>query len=162
MTAKMYFQAVLEAEKELKLIRAKIRHYEDIGFSITGGSLDAPVVCHSRGASRVEAAAMGIFDATRALEKQAADYIKTIQAAEKVISRIKQERYRQILTLRYLAGWSWRSISDELRYNDPKSVYRAHGFALKEAQKILDGGTNNDKVSTGNSVSQRNDGLAGS
>ena len=53
MTAKAYFQAVLAAERELKLIRAKIRHYEDIGFSITGGSLDAPVVCHSRGASRV-------------------------------------------------------------------------------------------------------------
>ena len=144
MTAKAYFQAVLTAEKELKLIRAKIRHYEDIGYSITGGSLDAPVVCHSRGASRVEAAAMGIFDATRALETQAAEYVKVIQAAEKVISRIKQERYRQILTLRYLAGWSWRSISDELRYNDQKSVYRAHGFALMRAQEILDGGTNGD------------------
>ena len=144
MTAKAYFQAVLAAERELKLIRAKIRHYEDIGLSITGGSLDAPVVCHSRGASRVEAAAMGIFDATKALETQAAEYVKVIQAAEKVISQIRQERYRQILTLRYLAGWSWRSISDELRYNDQKSVYRAHGFALMRAQEILDGGKNGD------------------
>ena len=138
MRAKEYFRSVLSAEKELKLIRAKIRHYEDIGFSITGGSLDAPVVCHSRGASRVEAAAMGIFDATLALEKQAGEYVRIIQAAEKVISQIQQEKYRQILTLRYLAGWSFRSISDELRYQDPKSVYKAHGWALAAAQRILD------------------------
>ena len=84
---------------------------------------------------------MGIFDATLALEKQAAEYVRIIQAAEAVIAKIPQEKYRQILTLRYLAGWSWRSISDELRYNDQKSVYRAHGFALMRAQEILDGGT---------------------
>ena len=144
MRAKAYFQAVLAAERELKLIRAKIRHFEDIGYSITGGSLDAPVVCHSRGASRVEAAAMGIFDATRALEAQANEYLQTIRKAEAVIAKIPQERYREILNYRYLCGWSWRSISDELRYSDEKSVYRAHGYALEAAQEILDKVKEND------------------
>ena len=140
MRAKIYFQQVLIAERELKMIRAKIRHYQDIGFSITGGSLDSPVISHSRGPSRVETAAMGIFDATQALETQARAFIAVIRAAEQVISQIPQEKYREILTLKYLAGWSWRSISDELRYQDQKSVFRAHGWALKEAQKILDAG----------------------
>lgn len=138
MKAKDYFRRVLAAENELKLIRAKIRHYQDIGFSITGGSMDSPVVSHSRGSSRVEAAAMGIFDATRDLEKQAKEYMKIISAAEQVVKRVPQEKYRTILTLRYLAGWSFRSISDELRYQDSKSVYKAHGWALAAAQKILD------------------------
>ena len=133
MTAKQYFLAVLAAEKELKLIRAKSRHYEDIGFSITGGSMDSPVVSHSRGSSRVEAAAMGIFDATRALEEKAREYVAVIQRAERLIAKLPQERYRQILTLRYLADWTWKSISDELGYRDPKSVYKAHGYALAAA-----------------------------
>ena len=138
MKAKQYFLQVLAAEKELKLIRAKIRHYEDIGLSITGGSMDSPVVSHSRGSSRVEAAAMGIFDATRALEARAEEYVILIRRAEQMVAKIAQERYREILTFRYLCGWSWRSISDELGYKDQKSVFRAHGYALAEAQKILD------------------------
>ena len=137
MRAKDYFRRVMAAETELKLIRAKIRHYEDIGFSITSGSMDSPVVSHSRGSSRVEAAAMGIFDATRALQEQEKEYVYIIQQAESIVAQIEQEKYRQILTLRYLAGWTWRSISDELRYEDSKSVYKAHGYALAEAQKIL-------------------------
>ena len=81
---------------------------------------------------------MGIFDATRALEAQANEYLQTIRKAEAVIAKIPQERYREILNYRYLCGWSWRSISDELRYSDEKSVYRAHGYALEAAQEILD------------------------
>lgn len=138
MKAKDYFRRVLLAERELKMIRAKIRHYEDIGFSITGGSIDSPVVSHSRGSSRVESAAIGIFDATCALREQEKEYVKTIRQAEGIIGKIQQDKYRQILTLRYLAGWTWKSISDELRYEDPKSVYKAHGWALREAQKIID------------------------
>ena len=137
MKAKAYFLQVLAAEKELKLIRAKIRHYEDIGLSITGGSMDSPVVSHSRGSSRVEAAAMGIFDATRALEEKAKEYVAVIQRAERLIALLPQERYRQILTYRYLCGWSFRSITDELKYENPRSVYKAHGWALREAQKII-------------------------
>jgi len=138
MKAKQYFKQIFKAEKELKILRAKIRHYEDIGYSISGGSIDSPVVCHSRGSSRVEAAAMGIFDATKLLEDQVREYLVMIRAAEELISRMPHEKYRNILTLRYLAGWSFRSIADELGYTDPNSIYRAHGWALQEAQRILD------------------------
>ena len=138
MTAKEFFRRVLGAERELMMIRAKIAHFRDVGTSISGGSIDSPVVTHSLGQSRVESAAMGIYDATRELEQQAKEYLAVIRKAESVIRDIPQEKYRQILTLRYLSGWSFRSISDELRYNDPKSVYKAHGWALSEAQKVLD------------------------
>ena len=142
MKAKLYFMRIRNAERELKLIRAKIRHYQDIGYSITGGTMDSPVVSHSRGASRVETAAMGIYEATKSLAEQETCYVSLIQQAEQIVARIPNERYRQILTLRYMADWSWRSISDELKYRDPKSVYKAHGWALQEAQKIIDeGGT---------------------
>jgi hypothetical protein len=60
-----------------------------------------------------------------------------IARAEQIIRNIPQEKYRMILNYRYLCGWSYKSISDELKYNDPNSVYRAHGWALREAQKII-------------------------
>lgn len=137
MRAKEFFRQVAHAERELMLIRAQIAHFSDLGTSISGGSMDSPVVTHSRTGSRVESAAMGIYDATKELEEKAKEYLATVQKARTVIAAIPQEKYRQILTLRYLAGWSYKSISDELRYKDDKSVYRAHGWALVEAQRIL-------------------------
>ena len=137
MRAKDFFRAVIHAERELMMLRAQIAHLRDVGTSISGGNIDGCVVSHSRGGSRVESAAMGIYDATRKLEDQVREYTKVITKAQKVISMIPQDKYRQILTLRYLSGWSFRSISDELRYNDPKSVYRAHGWALAAAQRVI-------------------------
>ena len=137
MRAKEFFHQVKAAERELKLLRAQISHFQDLGLSITGGGMDSPVVSHSRGSSGVEAAAMGIFDSTQKLEKQVKEYAEVIAKAQRVVSMIPQDKYRQILTLHYLAGWSFSSISDELKYNNPRSVYTAHGWALKEAQKVL-------------------------
>ena len=135
MKSKEFFLTVQKAEHELKLLNARARHYEELGFSISG---TAGVVGNKqRGTSRVEIAAIGNLDALRDLEKQKAEYLRIIHRAEKVISQITQEKYRQILSLKYLCGWSFRSISDELGYNDPNSIYRAHGWALVAAQEVL-------------------------
>ena len=136
MTAKEFFRQVRSAETEIKLITAKLRHYEDIGLSFGGAS--GAVGNRQKGTSRVELAAVGAVDALAALEAQRSHYSQIIGKAEMVIASIQQEKYRQILSYRYLCGWSFRSISDELRYNDSNSIYRAHGWALVEAQKVLD------------------------
>lgn len=138
MKARDYFRQIRSIERELKLLRARIRHYNDIGLSITGGSMDSPVVSHSRGSSRVETAAIGLYEAKNALEHQVEEYVIRIREAEQMVGFLANERYRQILTLRYLADWTWKSISDELGYRDPKSVYKAHGYALAAVQEILD------------------------
>ncbi|MBP5727532.1 MAG: hypothetical protein J6Y48_10715 [Clostridia bacterium] len=134
-TAKEFFRQVLTAEKELKVLNRKLEHYEEIGLSIGGSS--GVVGNKNRGSSRVELAAIGAVDVMRELIDQQKAYMAIIARAEQVIRGIKQDRYRQILNFRYLCGMSFRSISDELKYNDPNSVYRAHGWALHEAQKII-------------------------
>ena len=92
-----------------------------------------------RGTSRVELSAIGNVDALADLEEQKKAYMAIIAQAERVIEQISQEKYRQILTYRYLCGWSFSSISDELGYSVSTSVYHAHGWALMAAQKVLDG-----------------------
>jgi len=136
MRAKTFFLDVQHAESELKMLRAKIRHYEDLGISISSGTGSA-LGGRQHGSSRVETAAVGIVDATASLRDQIRYYTALIKRAERVIEQVPQEKYRHILTYRYLCGWSFRSISDELGYHDPNSVYRAHGWALSEAQKVL-------------------------
>ena len=123
------------AEKELKVLNAKLRHYEDIGLSLGGAT--GVIGNKRRGTSRVELAAIGAVDVFRDLIDQQKAYMAIIARAEQIIRNIPQEKYRMILNYRYLCGWSYKSISDELKYNDPNSVYRAHGWALREAQKII-------------------------
>lgn len=135
MRAKDFFRQVLRAESQLKQLTARLRHYEDIGLTITGTG--SGLSGGQRGSSRVELAAIGMVDATSNLVNEIREYQQIISRAENVIRQVPQEKYRQILNYRYLCGWSLRSISDELRYSDPNSIYRAHGWALHEAQIIL-------------------------
>ena len=135
MTAKTFFAQVSVAEDRLRTLRARLAHYEDLGATITSNT--SAVGGHHAGASRVEMAAVGMVDAMRAIQTQIDGYMALVRQAEMIIDQIPQEKYKTILTLRYLCGWSFQSISDELRYTDPKSVYRAHGWALTEAQKIM-------------------------
>lgn len=133
--AKELFRQVRIAESELRVLNAKREHFLDLGMSVggTGGAIGN----RHRSSSRVELAACGAVDALVDIENQRARYMAIIAYAEKVISQIPQEKYRQILDYRYICGKSLRWISDELEYNDPNSIYRAHGWALKEAQKVL-------------------------
>lgn len=132
-----FLKRVSFAEREIKTIRARIAHYDDLGLSITAFRTDTPVTA-SRGPSRVEMAAVGVVDALNSLNANLGAYTVIVRHAEKMIARVPQENYRRLLTLRYLAGMSFRSVSDELRYEDRNSVYRAHGWALVELGKILE------------------------
>lgn len=136
MRAREFFRQVLRAEVELKFLRAKVRHYEDLGLIITS-NMSGVGGGHQQGASKVEMAAIGSVDTMTALTERIKEYEATVAKAEQVIRDIPQEKYRQILRYKYLCGWSYRSISDELGYMDPNSIYRAHGWALSEAQKII-------------------------
>lgn len=130
-----YFMRVRAAEAEMRLLEAKKRHYEEMGFSISPKITGMPG-SGQRGASKVEAAAIGMVDILHDLQEKLNEYAALVHEAENLISRIPQERYRQLLTLRYLVGMSWPSISDELGYRDRNSVYRAHGYALVAAKKV--------------------------
>lgn len=61
MKAKEFFDQVQNAESELKVLNAKLRHYEEIGLSFGG----APGIVGGgqKGTSRVELAACGAVDA---------------------------------------------------------------------------------------------------
>ena len=135
MTAKEFFRQVRRAERELKIIKAKLEHYEDLGFSL-GGAVGV-IGNKQRGSSRVEMAAIGKVDVLRDLVDQQKEYMAIIARAEDIIRQVPQEKYRLILTYLYLLGKSPKWITDELEYNDPNSVYRAKGWALWEAQRIM-------------------------
>ena len=136
MTAKEFMERVRKAESELLAISAKKRHYLDLIQAI-GAKMSSTVVQGSNTSSKTETAALGLYEMTKLLEEKEKEYVEIVKKAEEALAKIKQEKFRDILTYRYLCRWSWKSIRDQMGYKDEKSVYRCHGYALKELQKVM-------------------------
>ena len=137
MTAKEYLQQIAYAERQIRTIQAQIDHYRDLGLRITSSMTDTPISA-SKGSSRVESAAVGIVDGLESLNANLRAYSVKCDYAVKLIDKIPQERYRRIITLHYLCDWKLPKVGEELKYEDRNSIYRAHGWALSEMQKVLD------------------------
>ena len=54
---------------------------------------------------------------------------------ETALHKLSDERFRTLLSLRYLDGHSWEYIAEYMRY-DERHIYRMHGWALKSLEKI--------------------------
>ena len=137
MTAKEFFRQVYEAERELYLIRQQRRHIWEIATSAHGMSQNGIRSPSAR--SRVESAGVSMADLEADLDASKSKYEAIVMQGQEIIRRIPQQRFREVLTLRYLCGHSWKTISDEMDFSDPKSVFRVHGLALLAAQKIISG-----------------------
>ena len=135
MQAKEFMLQVEKAEKELTLIGARRRHYIELATSMggTGGTIPK----NPTGSSRVEMAAVSLADLMQELSEKERAYVELVKKAEGLIAKIPQDNFRKVLSFRYLAGLSFRSVSDEMGYKDEKSVYRVHGYALQELQRLM-------------------------
>ena len=135
MTVRQYFERVRQAERELWLIQKKREHWEDIASRMSGSSEVYVRSIEKR--SQVENVAVHLVDLVDDLAEEEQKYARIDREAREVIAQIPQPRFREVLTLRYICGHSWKTIRDEMDYVGEKSVYKVHGWALLEAGKIL-------------------------
>ena len=114
-----------------------IDHYTAVGTSISSkwGGLGGRSTNIS---SKVETAVIGAVEAQIGISDELTRYRQIVMEAERVISRVPQERFREILTLHYLAGMNLTDVARTIGYKYTENLYRAHGWALREAQKIID------------------------
>ena len=135
MQAKAYFEAVRNAERQLWLIKQQQRHAMEMATRMGGQSesgIKSPNV-----SSQVESAAIRIADLDADLQADVKRYQDLVHQARKLIQQIPQEKFREVLTLRYLCNRPWKAIKALMGYDGDKSVFRVHGYALAAAEKIL-------------------------
>lgn len=148
MTAKAFFLRARAAERDIKRLERLMDHFSSVGASVSSkwGGIGGRA---GNSSSKVEAAAVGLFDTEKSILNELGRYRKIVAEAETVISRIPQERFRQILTLHYLAGMALADVARAMGYRHTENLYRAHGWALTAAQKIIDGREENGGRKTG-------------
>lgn len=64
-----------------------------------------------------------------------------------MINMLRKSTHRQLLTLRYLNYKSWDEIALDMNYGIDH-IYKIHGYALMEFQKILDRTPADDKINS--------------
>ena len=136
MRAKDFFLAVRDAEHKIRVLQSKRRRYQALASSITG--MSETNIRSTGNRSRTENAALRLIEVEDQMGDAGERYVTLIETAENVLGQIKNQRYVDVLTYRYILGLSWRSVADEMGYKGPKSVYEVHGWALAAAQRILD------------------------
>lgn len=135
MTAKEIFRAAYEAQKDIKALQRRREHYLEMALS--GSGMSETHIRSTEVKSRTEAAAIGLAAVALELEKPMERYLAAVKRAELIMQRIDKPRYREVLQLHYLEGKPWQQVSAEMGYQDPKSVFRVHGWALQAADKIM-------------------------
>ena len=133
-TAREIFRAARDAAVALRDLDRQRRQYESM-INASGMRFSAAAMTRDNH-SRVEDVAIKIADLEADLQVEAVVYLEAIMEARRLIARV-DPTHQRILTLRYLCGMHWTEISDELHYKDPKSVFRAHGWALKAADDVM-------------------------
>lgn len=133
MTAKEYLWRVRDALRELKQIEQEYEQAKADVLHLRGISYDG---------DRVSGGKIGdLSDAIAALEGYAErinekwdELIKLREEAKGLIDVMKDGRYREVLTLRYLNGQSWEQVAVNMGYTY-RGVTGLHGKALKEFSK---------------------------
>lgn len=137
MRAKEIFQEAYRAQREIKRLEARRQHYLEMAIMVAG--MSETNIRSTEKRSRTESAAIGLATVAEKLKEPAEQYLQAVRKAEEIIGRMDKPRYREVLSLHYLEGLPWAEVSDRMGYQDPKSVFRVHGWALMAAEKILFG-----------------------
>lgn len=90
----------------------------------------------SRQVDRVGRAAADIAAMIKGLEEKVAQRRAAAEEIERVVERVMEPKYRQVLERHYLLGQSLAETARQMGYSTMQ-VNRFHGKALEEVQKII-------------------------
>lgn len=130
MQPKEYLRQLQRRDARINALIERQRHYYDLATRITPGYRQdggggSPISAYSRVADY----ASKIADLEREIDRRIDEYVDMTREIEAAIDRIPDWRYRDVLRFRYVNGWTWERIADEMGY-DLRWVHRLHGRAL--------------------------------
>ena len=132
MTAKEYLQQARQMNVRIEALRERRRRYEVLATQCTthyrysaGGSRHGT----TRQVSSVEEYGCRMADLAREIERRIDDLARLSWEIGETIDAVPDQRYRDLLTYRYLNGWSWERIAQVMMYSVDR-IWHLHREAL--------------------------------
>lgn len=135
-TMKDWFRSIRGIEARIRAKEAQRDRFRALAMRAGVGSFEATRISGTGYRSRVETGVIDALDVEERIREDICAMIKMREDVAFVIDQMEDTRYRSVMDMYYLSGWTWMHIADEMRY-DVKWVQRLHGRALLEARVIL-------------------------
>ena len=128
MTPKEYLSEYRICLKELSRIEASIKVLQDRATSITA-SAEGDRVQSSGNKDKIGNLVSTIADMQSDRYECMAETLRKMDEIEKTISKVEDERYRELLHLRYISLKKWEEIANDMGY-EVRHITRLHKEAL--------------------------------
>ena len=128
MDARQYLMQARGMRARIDALRERRQRYADLATRRTAHYRPDPGGGTNR-VSSVEEYACKMADLDRDLARRIGMYAQLILDVERAIDRLEDQRHRDVLTYRYLNGWSWGRIARKMQYSD-RAVFQFHREAL--------------------------------
>lgn len=132
MTAKEYLRQLLRRDARINALIERQQRYRELAGVRGMACRDMPGG-GTRHTSVMEEYVPKIVDLEREIDRRIDEYVDLVREVEAAIDQIEDERCRDVLRYRYLNGWSWEKIAEQMHY-DERWVYRLHGHALRQIE----------------------------
>jgi len=143
MDVKTYLQQLPWMDHDINALLEQRQQYMDMATHITG-TLDSIRVSGSGPDSKLEQCVCKLVDLERDIDAEIDAFVELTREVKRIIARIPDKRYRDILTWRYVNRWDWQRIADAMAY-DRIWVWRLHGDALVQFANIFENSETRNK-----------------
>ena len=126
MTAKQFLRLARDSDRR---IDAATERAERLRTRLEAGRMSRITGQPRGGAQDWTVTADTLIELERDVNSRVREMCRLKRLAQEAIDRIEEPRLREVLELYYLAGYSWKQVSDTMHL-DERWVYRLHGRAL--------------------------------
>lgn len=124
-----YLDSMRELSAELEAIRQQISYLYNVS---TDAGCDSPAA----GADQADENAARIQDLIADRERVLSQWLDAYEMVTGILDRIPEQKFRIVLSLRYLLRYSWDAVSEETGYQI-RHLLRIHNKAIAQFDEIL-------------------------
>ena len=128
MTTKEYLRQYINAKNRFKSLSDEMIEIRSAATRITPVISDMPPCSHVN--DKIALSVEKLDECAKKLEEEAKRMQNAMDDVQNVINSISNPTYRQVLTYRYINGYTWEQIAVKMNYTY-RNITRLHGKALR-------------------------------
>lgn len=140
-TAKEYLNRYIESEREIESLQETVLRLRSLAEKRTVSYSDNPPST-TRNPNKIPDIVEQIITEEERIGRKVSELIETKKEIEEMIEKVKDERYRTLLRMKYIGGKGFPYISAKMGYSYEHVIQVLHNRALQEIEKLLNKDTN--------------------
>ncbi|MFZ3578820.1 DUF1492 domain-containing protein [Virgibacillus sp. DJP39] len=140
MNAKEYLSQGIWLDKMIDNKLEQLDSLKSLSMKVTATLSEVKVSGGNHEKSTMESAIVKVVDLGNEINDDIDRLVDLKKELIEIINQVANLNYQLLLEMRYISGKSWEDVAVSLNYNS-RSVFKVHGRALKEIEKIREEGS---------------------